>query len=105
MRAIVASKITSGRSIGVAALSIRGFPDRQAGKRARLLRREDFMKFLMLIKHTENYRPQSVPQGLLDAMGEFVSANLKSGVLKETAGLKPTADGFRVRLSRGQLGT
>jgi len=89
----------------VAALSIRGFPDRQGGNGARLLKREDFMKFLMLIKHTENYRSQSVPQPLMDAMGEFVSANLKSGVLKETAGLKPTADGFRVRLSRGQLGT
>jgi len=63
------------------------------------------MKFLMLIKHPESYRSQTVPQSLMDAMGEFVTANLKSGVLKDTAGLKPTSDGFRVRLSRGRLGT
>ena len=63
------------------------------------------MKFLMLIKLAESYRSQSIPQGLMDAMGEFVSAHMKSGVLADTAGLKPTADGFRIRLSRGQLGT
>ena len=63
------------------------------------------MKFLMLIKLAESYRSQSIPQGLMDAMGEFVSAHMKSGVLKDTAGLKPTSDGFRIRLSRGQLGT
>ena len=51
------------------------------------------MKFLMLIKHPESYRSQTVPQSLMDAMGEFVTANLKSGVLKDTAGLKPTSDG------------
>jgi len=63
------------------------------------------MKFLMLIKHTESYNGQAVPQGLMDAMGEFVSTHMKSGVLKETAGLRPTAEGFRVALRRGQLGT
>ena len=63
------------------------------------------MKFLMLIKLAETYRSQPIPQSLMDAMGEFVSANLKSGVLKDTAGLKPTSDGFRIRLGRGQLGT
>ena len=62
------------------------------------------MKFLMLIKHAESYRNDPVPQGLMDAMGEFVTANLKSGVLLDTAGLKPTADGFRVRLARGAIG-
>jgi hypothetical protein len=39
----------------------------------------------------------------MDAMGEFVGQGLKSGALKDTAGLKPTADGFRVRSSGGQL--
>lgn len=32
------------------------------------------MKYLMIIKHAESYRSQSIPQGLLDAMGEFVAA-------------------------------
>jgi hypothetical protein len=61
------------------------------------------MKYLMLIKHSESYRSQSIPQGLLDAMGEFVADSFKSGVLKDTAGLKSTSEGFRVRSSGGKL--
>ena len=61
------------------------------------------MKFLMMIKHTEAYRSQQIPQGLMDAMGEHVQKNFANGVLKETAGLKPTAEGFRVRLANGKL--
>jgi len=61
------------------------------------------MKYLMLIKHTESYRGEPIPQPLMDAMGEFVAEGFKSGVLKDTAGLKPTAEGFRVRSSRNQL--
>jgi hypothetical protein len=61
------------------------------------------MKYLMLIKHSESYRGEPIPQGLMDAMGELVTEGFKSGYLKDTAGLKPTADGFRVRLSKGQL--
>ena len=63
------------------------------------------MKFLMMIKHTEAHRSQEIPQSLMEAMGEFVMANLKSGVLKETAGLQPTSAGFRVRSSGGRLTT
>ncbi len=59
------------------------------------------MKFLMLIKHTERYRSEPIPQALLDAMGPFVEESFKSGLIKDTAGLAPTADGFRVRLSGG----
>jgi hypothetical protein len=61
------------------------------------------MKFLMLIKHTESYRGEPIPQALMDAMGEFVAEGFKSGALKDTAGLKPTAEGFRVRLSKNQV--
>src|SRR4030095_3141048 len=61
------------------------------------------MKYLMLIKHPESYRSQEIPQALMDAMGEFVTKSLNSGVLKETAGLKPTSDGQRIRLSKGKL--
>jgi len=61
------------------------------------------MKYLMLIKHTESYRSEPIPQALKGAMGEFVTESFKSGVLKETAGLKPTADGFRIRSSGGKL--
>ena len=61
------------------------------------------MKFLMLIKHAESYRAEAIPQALMDAMGDFVSKGLRSGVLKDTAGLKSTAEGFRVRSSGNQL--
>jgi hypothetical protein len=61
------------------------------------------MKYLMMIKHSESYRSQPIPQGLMDAMGQFVSQGFKSGVLKDTAGLKPTEAGFRVRSSNGKL--
>jgi hypothetical protein len=61
------------------------------------------MKFLMLIKHSESYRGEPIPQALMDAMGEFVTEGFKSGVLKDTAGLKATAEGFRVRSSGNQL--
>jgi len=61
------------------------------------------MKYLMLIKHAESYRGEPIPQALMDAMGEFVTEGFKSGVLKDTAGLKPTAEAFRVRSSRNQL--
>src|SRR5262245_22535857 len=43
------------------------------------------MKYLMLIKHAESFRSQPIPQGLLDAIGEFVNEQIKSGVLKDTA--------------------
>ena len=61
------------------------------------------MKYLMLIKHSESHRNEAIPQALNDAMGEFVTESMKSGVLKDTAGLKPTAEGFRVRSSRNRL--
>jgi hypothetical protein len=61
------------------------------------------MKYLMMIKHSENYRGEPIPQGLMDAMGEFVAESFKSGVLKDTAGLKPTSEGFRIRSSGGRL--
>src|SRR5215208_7053442 len=66
-------------------------------------KRRHGLKFLMLIRHSESHRSQPVPQALMDAMGEFVTASFKSGILKDTAGLKPSSDGFRVRSSGGKL--
>jgi hypothetical protein len=57
----------------------------------------------MLIKHSESNRNEPIPQALLDAMGEFVGESMKSGVLKDTAGLKQTAQGFRIRSSKNRL--
>jgi hypothetical protein len=61
------------------------------------------MKFLMMIKHSEAHQQQPIPQGLLEAMGQFVEEGFKSGVLKDTAGLKPTVEGLRVRQAGGAL--
>jgi hypothetical protein len=61
------------------------------------------MKYLMMIKHSESYPAEPIPQALMDAMGQFVAESFKSGVLKDTAGLKGTAEGFRVRSSGGKL--
>jgi hypothetical protein len=64
--------------------------------------RRRVVKYLMMIKHSEN-QTQAIPQGLLDAMGKFVEESFKSGVLKDTAGLKPTSEGFRIRSSKKRL--
>jgi hypothetical protein len=61
------------------------------------------MKYLMLIKHAESYRSQQIPQGLMDAMGEFVNEGFTAGWLKDTAGLKATSEGLRIRVSGGKL--
>lgn len=63
------------------------------------------MKYLMFIKHTESSRNEEIPHALLEAMGTFVAEGFKNGTLKETAGLKPTKDGFRIRSSKGKLTT
>ena len=60
-------------------------------------------RYLMFITHSEDYRNDSVPQALHDEMGEFVTENLKRGVLIDTGGLQPTSKATRVRLSGGKL--
>ena len=57
----------------------------------------------MMIKHSENHRNDPVPQALQDAMGEFVGDSFKSGILKDTGGLKPTSEGFRIRSRKNRL--
>lgn len=61
------------------------------------------MRYMMFIKHTENYRREDVPQSLYAAMGEFVGEATKNGVFVDGAGLQPSATGHRVRLSKGKL--
>jgi len=61
------------------------------------------MRFMMFIKHTEDYRQEEVPQALFAAMGEFVGEAMKSGAIVDTAGLQPTAKGKRIRLAKGKI--
>jgi hypothetical protein len=61
------------------------------------------MRYMMFIKHSEDYRQQDVPQSLYAAMGEFVGQATKDGVMIDGAGLQPSARGHRVRLSKGKI--
>lgn len=61
------------------------------------------MRYMMFIKHTEDYKIETVPQSLFDAMGEFVGEAMKNGSIIDTAGLQPTAKGKRVRLAAGKI--
>jgi hypothetical protein len=61
------------------------------------------MRYMMFIKHREDYKMEDVPKSLFGAMGEFVGEALKNGTMLDTAGLEPTAKGKKVRLSSGKL--
>jgi hypothetical protein len=61
------------------------------------------MRYMMFIQHNEHAPNVTPPQALYDAMGEFVGAEMKSGRIIDTAGLKPTKDGTRIRSNAGKL--
>ncbi len=61
------------------------------------------MRYLMLIKHTEDYRNKTIPPALMDAMGEFVGEKMKSGIIIDTKGLKPSSQAKKVQIRGGQL--
>ena len=61
------------------------------------------MKFLMLIKHAEGAPGLEHPESLYAAMGKFVEESFKSGILKDTAGLKRTEHGYRIKSKGGKL--
>jgi hypothetical protein len=61
------------------------------------------VRYMMFIKHTEDYRNAEVPAGLYEAMGEFVTAGFKSGALIDTAGLLPTSAGAKIKLKAGNI--
>lgn len=63
------------------------------------------MKYLMLVKHAERYWSAPPPQALMDAMGPYVQKSLSEGTVVDTAGLRATAEGARVRLAGGKLTT
>ena len=63
------------------------------------------MRYMLFIKHTEDFKMEDVPQALFDAMGKFVGEGLKNRSIVDTAELQPTAKGTRIRLSGGRLTT
>jgi hypothetical protein len=61
------------------------------------------VKFLMMIKHTEQSPPFEPPKSLMDAMGPLVAEGFKQGWLKDTVGLKGSEHGYRIRSKGGKL--
>ena len=61
------------------------------------------MRHLILIKHSEDIRNLPFPPDLETAMGTFIGDAMKRGVLLDTAGLKPTTEGVRVRSENRKL--
>jgi hypothetical protein len=61
------------------------------------------MRYMMFIKHTEDYRNADVPPGLYEEMGQFIEETTKSGHFVSGAGLQPTSAGARVRLKGGKI--
>lgn len=57
------------------------------------------MRFLSLVRITETGRKPS--EKLMSDMGKLMAEMSAAGVLLDTAGLRPTSEGKRVRLSRG----
>ena len=61
------------------------------------------MRFLSMIRHQETGRMPS--EQLMNDMGKLIEQMTREGTLVDTAGLRPTAEGVRVRLRGGQLST
>ena len=61
------------------------------------------MRYMMFIKHTEDYRGKPIPPGLLEAMGEFIAEYTAKGKFIDGAGLKSTHKGKKVQLRDGKL--
>ncbi|MDB4898256.1 MAG: hypothetical protein JWN53_64 [Gemmatimonadetes bacterium] len=61
------------------------------------------MRYMMFIKHTEDYRGKTIPPALMEAMGEFVGDNMKKGRIVDTNGLKSSHKGKKVQLRGGKV--
>jgi len=59
------------------------------------------MRFLSMVRINETSGAQVTPK-LMEDMGKLMEELKKSGALVETAGLRPTSEGVRVRLSGGR---
>jgi hypothetical protein len=61
------------------------------------------MRYMMFVKHPDDYDVSKVPPSLFRAMGAFVEEQAKKGVFLDGAGLQPLAKATRVRLARGKI--
>ena len=61
------------------------------------------MRYMMFIKHTEDYRGKTIPPALIEAMGEFIGENTKKGRFIDGAGLASSHKGKKIQLRGGKL--
>ena len=61
------------------------------------------MRYMMFIKHTQDYCNVKAPASLYDAMGQFIGEAASKGQFVGGAGLQPTTAGNRVTLKGGQI--
>jgi hypothetical protein len=61
------------------------------------------MRYMMFIKHTEDYRGNPIPPALVEAMGEFIGDSTRKGKFIDGAGLKSSHKGKKIQLRGGQL--
>jgi hypothetical protein len=61
------------------------------------------MRYMMFIKHTEDYRKDEVPASLYEEMGRFIEETTKTGNFVGGAGLQPSSAGARVKLEKGRI--
>src|SRR5499433_189276 len=62
------------------------------------------MKFMLIVKATKDTEMGAPPDPrLLEAIGKLAQEMFTAGVMVDTAGLAPSSQGVRVRLSRGKL--
>jgi hypothetical protein len=61
------------------------------------------MRYMMFIKHTEDYGNVQPPASLFEDMGKFIEETTKSGNFVSGAGLQPLAAGTRVQLKGGKI--
>jgi hypothetical protein len=62
------------------------------------------MRFMSMVKSSENYRLAPPPQSLMEAMDQLGQEMTKAGVMVDMGGLLPSSmGGYRVRLSNGKL--
>lgn len=60
------------------------------------------MRFLSLVRINEN-SGQRPSEQLMSDMGKLLEEVTRAGVMLDTAGLRPTSEGVRVRLSHGKI--
>ena len=63
------------------------------------------MRYMMFIKHREDFDVSKVPQSLFGAMDKFIADSAARGEFIDGGGLQPSKAGKRVRLAKGKITT